>query len=341
MKSIHELTALVSALRDALARDWRAALVTILKTSGSTFRRVGAAMLVYPDGSVVNALSGGCPQRDLVEWAKGAIRSGRIQYVAYNAEQGLDLLLEMGCSGTLEVIVEPVSPELTDFVDALEEAIGAREPFLITTRYPAEGAPERVARTVSKADSSVGPPTEVAQALCTCGADGSVILEESFLPAIRLVIAGACLEALDLARTGRLLGWSGAIVDAAPERLEQMPSLVDGWERCVAFPQALSVSTRIDASTAFVSMTHNLDQDIAYLLAARDGGAFYLGALGSRERAHTVSRIINSSALHMPAGLDVGSNTSLEIGLAVVAEVMAHRNRRDGRPLRLSSGPIH
>ncbi len=41
-----------------------AALATLTRTRGSTFRRPGARMLVCGDGTVVRGLSGGCPEAD-------------------------------------------------------------------------------------------------------------------------------------------------------------------------------------------------------------------------------------------------------------------------------------
>ena len=73
MNSAHEFSQLVDALRH-LRRSPRpaAALVTLTRTRGSTFRRVGTHMLVLEDGRVVCELSGGCPQRDIVGRARRA-----------------------------------------------------------------------------------------------------------------------------------------------------------------------------------------------------------------------------------------------------------------------------
>ncbi|QDE38451.1 hypothetical protein FIV34_04165 [Luteibacter pinisoli] len=338
MKSITELRHLASALREAHRARSRCALVTIVATTGSTFRRVGAAMLVREDGSVVNALSGGCPQRDLVERAQRVISGERSHYVAYNADHGLDLLLEMGCGGTLEVFIESVGGDITTFIAALDDAIASREPFRMRTHFPAADAGRPVVRRINGSTGLLGDSDE---ACCTEVPGGGRVLDESFLPPIRLVIAGASPEAAELARAASLVGWHGVVVDAAPERLEQIVLPAEGWECQVARPEHVVASARIDAGTAFVSMTHNLERDIGYLQAARDGHAFYLGALGSRERAGLMAGAVDSTRLHVPAGLDVGSNTSPEIALAVVAEALAYRHRRDGRSLRHLDGAIH
>ena len=42
----------------------------------------------------------------------------------------------------------------------------------------------------------------------------------------------------------------------------------------------------------------------------------------------------NVSALHSPAGLDIGSETAEEIAMAIIAEVQAALMGRKGGPLR-------
>jgi xanthine dehydrogenase accessory factor len=336
VKSIEELQTLCDALRDAHARNLGCVLVTILSTTGSTFRRVGAAMLVRGDGSVVNALSGGCPQHDLVRRAMETLDMGQLQYVAYNAEHGLDLLLEMGCGGTLEVAVESVDESIAPFIEALESALASREPFRVVTRFPLRDRCEPVVREVVGAgrDSICR-----ASAVCNERTDERV-LDEAFVAPTRLVLAGAGGEVADIARAARLLGWRGAIVGSSADRIESLP-VPAGWARIVAQPGEIVEAAGIDADTAFLSLTHQVDRDIEYLKAAQGGEAFYLGALGSRERARTINSAVHSPRLHVPAGLDIGSNSAVEIALAVVAEIMACRQQRTGSMLRSLGQPIH
>ena len=63
-------------------------------------------MLVHADGSVVCELCGGCPQRDIVMRAREVAANGVPRLVNYNPDSGLDVLIEMGCGGELEVLLE-------------------------------------------------------------------------------------------------------------------------------------------------------------------------------------------------------------------------------------------
>jgi xanthine dehydrogenase accessory factor len=345
MKSLQEIQTLAHALRTLHANGLRerADLVTIIRTEGSTFRRMGAAMLVLGNGSIVNTLSGGCPERDLVERAREVMECGQIRHVAYNEEQGLDLLLEMGCGGTLEVAIEPIiSPDDLDFLPALEAALQARRPFVMSTIFPPPGTAGRPQRSYGgKAVDPSGRPLPTGTTMCDIGPDGRAVLIEAFPAPITLLLAGASEEAWRLAEVASRIGWHGTIVDSSAERLSALTALSPGWNSMVGHPGTVHAAVGLDVDTAVVTMTRNLEQDIAYLRAGADAGAFYLGALGSRERARLIRARVPSPSLRVPAGLDVGSNTPSEIALAVVAEIMAARHGREGGSLSASDGPLH
>lgn len=332
-----------------LARAWRvlgetpgarAALVTILRTSGSTFRRVGAAMLVRADGSVVNPLAGGCPQREIVERSLTVMSEGRIAYVAYNAEQGLDLLMEAGCGGELEVAIEPIHGELPAFLGDLDTMLASNDAFRIVTSFPAPDARSPATRSLMRVEGGDGEGVTRDKAMSEPW-EGGFRLLETFDAPVSLIVAGASHEARELAYLASRMGWRGVVVDTSVERLEHMNLDAPGWHAVEVRPERLAHTLRVHASTAVVSMTHNLELDIAYLRAGQACSAFYLGALGSQQRARTIAHAVPSPTLHVPAGLDIGSNTSREIALSVVAEIMAARHARDGRALSRSGGPIH
>jgi xanthine dehydrogenase accessory factor len=98
------------AVLAALEQGQRAALVTIVKTSGSTPQRVGAKMLVYADGRTVGTIGGGCYESDATLKARDALVTRRAQLVRYELSD--DLAEESGliCGGQMEVYIEPLEP---------------------------------------------------------------------------------------------------------------------------------------------------------------------------------------------------------------------------------------
>ncbi len=96
------------ALNAALERGEDAALVTIVSANGSTPQRVGAKMLVFPDGRMVGTIGGGCYENDAFWKAKEAIQTRKPQLVKYDLND--DFAQENGlvCGGQMQVYIEPL-----------------------------------------------------------------------------------------------------------------------------------------------------------------------------------------------------------------------------------------
>ena len=96
------------ALTQALAAGEDVALVTIVSAQGSTPQRVGAKMLVFPDGRTVGTIGGGCYENDALWKAKDALLSRKPQLVKYDLND--DFAQENGlvCGGQMQVYIEPL-----------------------------------------------------------------------------------------------------------------------------------------------------------------------------------------------------------------------------------------
>ena len=103
------LTDVLPTLVEVLARGERAALVTIVRASGSTPQRVGARMLVREDGSTIGTIGGGCYENDACQKARRVLIDGRSQLVRYDLND--DVAEERGliCGGQKEVYIEPIA----------------------------------------------------------------------------------------------------------------------------------------------------------------------------------------------------------------------------------------
>ena len=339
-----------------------AALATLTRTHGSTFRRAGARMLVCGDGSVVRGLSGGCPEADIIARAHEVISAGTARIVRYDRENGLDALIELGCGGELEVLIEPVAGAADlGFVGAVERCIGTRAPGFLATAYARDGVvlgprPRRLVwsgRTLhDEFDDAALSEALIARAGAVNGrpqvqgfdtAQGSMdVLIETLLPPYAIVLIGVNAASLALARIGRGLGWDVSLVDHR-EGAEAPKGLAPGARLVQAQAGNLASRVSLDARSFAVVMTHNLERDIEYLRALLPAPLAYLGAIGSRQRAQKLLKGCEASAprVRAPAGLDLGSETPEEIALAIAAEILAVTTGRAGTPLSASTGPIH
>ena len=96
------------AIGEALQRGEPAALVTIIRTQGSTPQRVGAKMLVFADGRSVGTIGGGCYENDAFWKARKALETREPLVERY--ELADDIAEESGliCGGQMEVYIEPL-----------------------------------------------------------------------------------------------------------------------------------------------------------------------------------------------------------------------------------------
>jgi xanthine dehydrogenase accessory factor len=106
-----------AALAEALAHGEQVALVTIVAATGSTPQRVGAKMLVFPDGRTVGTIGGGCYENDAFWKAREAITSRRPLNVKYELNDDFAQETGLVCGGQMEVFIEPVesSPDVYVF----------------------------------------------------------------------------------------------------------------------------------------------------------------------------------------------------------------------------------
>ena len=96
------------------------ALAIIVRTDGSTPRRVGTKMLILKGGKTIGTMGGGDLEKKVIERALEAIGQGepRITSFTLDIEKGK---LDMMCGGKLDVYIEPILqkdkfPETEDLV---------------------------------------------------------------------------------------------------------------------------------------------------------------------------------------------------------------------------------
>jgi xanthine dehydrogenase accessory factor len=176
----------------------------------------------------------------------------------------------------------------------------------------------------------------------------ATIFAEVYGPPPRLVVVGAVDTAEALCALARGIGWHTVCVDAraafaTPERIPSADELVVAW------PQDAFERVPLDRETAVVTLAHDDRFDLPTLVAALRSDCFYVGAIGSRRtqerrRERLLAEGLAEAELeriHGPAGLDIGAESPAETALAILAEALAVRVVRGGRPLRDTAQRIH
>ena len=85
------------------------ALITVVKTSGSTPREAGAKMAVGYEGSAVGTIGGGCAEAGVMQDARNVIRNGGYSLKTVDLTDSAE---EDGmvCGGTMTILTEALRP---------------------------------------------------------------------------------------------------------------------------------------------------------------------------------------------------------------------------------------
>ena len=366
-----ELQRLLRAYDQHRAVDRPCALATVVEVLGSAYRRPGARMLVTDDGQLTGAISGGCLEGDARQRARQAIFRGQPALVTYDTRDEDDPRhgLGPGCQGVVRILLEPLDYTAPDNpVELLRGFAEHPEPAVLATVFEADAHGPRAAvgqRLLLSAAGALrgtprlaGPLAEAARRTLALGQSAVLDVEtdagpvrallEVLAPPLRLRVYGAGNDAQPLVRLAASLGWHLTVLDGRPN-LATAARFPEAAEVRV-LPVAALPDETLDNTAYAVLLSHNYAYDLAALARHLAAGTPYIGLLGPRLKATRLLDELGLSAaeqrellrtrLHSPIGLDLGSETPEEIALAIVAEIQAIHQRRNGRPLRERTGTV-
>jgi xanthine/CO dehydrogenase XdhC/CoxF family maturation factor len=315
---------------------WRrgeaAALVTLVRVEGSSYRKVGARLLVGSDGRYAGSISGGCLEAEVVRKAPWIVRSGAvIKTYSTLFDDTAEIPYGLGCGGTVDLLMEPVeTPEFQALMEALATSLDGASHH-VTTWLPGPGMPLR--RLVQPA------ATEGMEQMQS-------VFAETILPPQRLIIFGAGDDAVPMVEAASLLGWRVVVVDGRPQ-LARAQRFLQARQVLVAKEFGELDSLSIGDQDALVIMTHSYEQDKTWLMGALQCRPRYLGLLGARHRsALLISETAAAmgwsleqicEALFAPVGLNLGGDGAEAIALAVIAEIQGYLNGKIGASRRMSA----
>ena len=98
---------LYESIDQAIQEGRSFAVATIIATKGSTPRKTGAKMLVFPDGRFLGTIGGGCGEGEVLEESLNALQDAKTRIVRVDLMESLEAD-DRVCGGIFEVFVEPV-----------------------------------------------------------------------------------------------------------------------------------------------------------------------------------------------------------------------------------------
>jgi len=356
-----EISEILSAWHQCVADGVGAALATVVRVDGSAYRRPGARMLILGDGRTVGVISGGCLERDVV-YRSGAVRATGIPtIVRYDAvsEQDAGPAAALGCGGTIEILIESLTPENAQPLESLEWLWSRRQRGFSATVIAQQSTDARIGDRITLDESGLQQPADVHPhghrwAIPPAPEPGILHLPtpagwieffiERIEPPLQLFIFGGSADSAPLAAQARNLGWHVTLIDmrtsvsASPATDE-----ADITFRCAANELA---KIEIHQHSAVIIKNHHWQHDLAALQRVVNLNLKYLGILGPKSRTERLFQYLgvnppNSAALHYPIGLDLGAETPREVALSVVAEILSVVRNTRAVSLRDKNGPIH
>lgn len=370
-----ELQRLLSAYDRQRNTKNQCALATVTEVEGSSYRRPGARMLVTDDGQLTGSISGGCLEGDALRRARRVMLTGKSEIIVYDStdiEEDLQHGAQLGCEGTIHILLEPVDyQDLNNPVELLRKTSRQDHPVVLITILSAKNSignlsGERVLvdqnqqeinltgdasannLILNDALQALSSGQSITQNYHINGENARLFLEVIF-PAPQLTIYGAGNDAQPLMRMAVGLGWRVHIVDGrAPQATVQR------------FPEAESVAVvklaELENQKFFpgyaVLMSHNYHYDFAVLqqLIAYQPVS-YIGILGPKKKTdrmlddlQKIGFVPNNEEherLYGPVGLNIGAETAEEIAVAIMAELLAVQHQCKAGFLRELDGPIH
>lgn len=316
--------AVLEAVLGDLERDKSVYLGTVLQTWGASPRPVGSLFAYCPaTDTTVGSISGGCIEDDLLGELSVCEVFTTPQRRRYGDSAEQRKRLQLPCGGTLEILLQ--------YVDSTAKT-KAHYRSLVTALVKRQRITRRVdllsgESSIHLADNTVGIH-EV---------KGSV--EHTLGPQDRLLILGAGEIARYLIPIASSLDFSVSLCDPRPDYLARNLFLdrTGNDYQCLDSPPDDLVREQFnDNYCAIVAVAHDPRVDDLALIAALQGEAFYIGAMGSqRSSEKRLNRLealgFDQSQLqriHAPIGLSVASKTPPEIAVSIAAQLVEQRHRR-------------
>jgi xanthine/CO dehydrogenase XdhC/CoxF family maturation factor len=231
-----ELLSMFRAMQQMISENKSAVLATVVGVSGSTYRSLGARMLILPNGQRIGSVSGGCIEGEIVKkgwwWTEG----GRAYLRHYDTSlEADDSGYGLACNGSIDVLVERVFPgNIHSPLAMLEDVYRRRVNHVFATVFVAKSdggawilarfALDNAGNCAGEMDgdmaAAVLPYMRAAMAnrvssrmsLEVAGSSCEVVLE--FVePPLQLVVCGAGFDAVPLVRFAAQLGWRVIVCD--------------------------------------------------------------------------------------------------------------------------------
>ena len=337
---IHELKEIINQAFTNQQKGLKNVLATVVHLEGSSYRKPGVRMLISEDEKMTGAVSGGCVEKEILHRSKSVFNNEEAKIITYDGRY------KLGCEGVLYILIEPFFiSEL--FHTTFRNAILNRKLINIVAVYSKnEEASVDFGSTLTIQNLD---PFTFSKNVVRKPNKNLLSFQQKIKPAFNLLIIGAEHDAVKLCKMGSLLGWQIDLITSLkdPKSIDDFP----GANSVVGSDAEIIDFSKIDTNTGIVIMNHSYVQDLKYVIALAKQQPRYIGILGTPSRRE---RLFNElfeyepdtteaflDSIYTPAGLHIGAQTPEEIGVSIIAEILAVIRAKEPFSLRKLEGKIH
>lgn len=367
-----EIKTILEAYQQIVFNTHKAALATVVRVEGSSYRRTGARMLVSDTGEFVGGISGGCLEGDALKRARLAMAQNKATIVTYDTsdDDPYQIGVGLGCNGIIDVLLKPLDNTNPDNpVQILSQCADTRkrnvlltftkvkgnqplvnlgDTFLFNTpAYFTENFPisEILPTLITDAETCLSIGKSQSNTYQTENGEVQIFLEV-LLPAIHLLVYGGNYDIYPMVKLAKEIGWKVSVV-CNPLKVQK--KLFDWADAVIEKEKGTVVS--IDEYTVALLMAHDYNTDfnnLQYLLATKIP---YIGLLGPKKRSEKMYKALaeegkaisesDYARIASPVGLDIGASTPEEIAISIIAEIKTVFSKRSGERLKFRDKPIY
>lgn len=368
-----EIKAIVQAYDDIDQTLLRAALATVVRVEGSSYRRTGARMLVLENGTWVGGISGGCLEGDALKRARLAINNAKASLITYDTSEDdpHQIGVGLGCNGIIDVLFSPIDfDDPNNPIEVLKSCLSKnRKTHTLLCNTGTESCKTKLipGQLIEYEEDTINQyfeDKEIQKSLNflikkqidenrsgTINLDDKTgqtlsIFVEILPPEIHVILMGHQYDVYPMSRLLKELGWRVSIIADLIKVNTKIRNLVDNIKPITALDEL-----DVDNHTAIVLMSHDYKTDKRNLPIALKTTSPFIGMLGPRVRAEKIWQeladegtnisIENMQRIYAPIGLDIGAVSPEEIALSLAAGVKSALSNRSGQFLRDRKSPIY
>lgn len=313
------------------------ALATIVKATGSTPRHEGTNMLVFSDGSFIGTVGGGTGEERIRQFALQVMKDKKNAVSQITLQDDIAMKEGMICGGTMETHVEYIRE--TETYERILALLDHKELGVLFRDVEGERKillSEEEARKQSELAQELLPGEHLTRLLHRdkfCVKGHWVV--EAVTPYEKMVVFGGGHISIPLTEMASRCEFEVTVVDdretfANKERFPWADLVI-----CKPFEEALP-EIGFDTATYVVLVTRGHAYDMICLREVLKNPCKYIGMIGSKSRVATLLNNLEEEgydrelldSIYTPIGLQIGAETTQEIAISIMSEIIAHRRGR-------------